>query len=127
MSTSEATIQSDPFSSFGGARETAQKALGDAAANARESAKIAAQKVKETARSGVYNTAYGVSFGVVFSAVFLTELLPEGNVVRRGLEDGAEAGFDSAVAKAEELRAKRRTWRGRRSAHAEDHALSPAH
>jgi len=44
----------------------------------------------------------------VFTAVFLVELLPENNVVRRGLEDGAEAGFDSAIAKAEAGRAKRR-------------------
>ena len=110
MSTNEATIQVDPLWRLGDALETAAKSLGDATTRARDSTKIAARKVKETAHSGVYRAAYGVSFGVVFTAVFLVELLPENNVVRRGLEDGAEAGFDSAVAKAEAGRAKRRAY-----------------
>jgi hypothetical protein len=110
MSTNEETIQSDPLSSLGGAFDTAAKSIGDATTDARESAKIAARKVKESARSGVYNISYGVSFGVVFTAVFLVELLPEDNVVRRGFEDGAEAGFDSAIAKAEAGRARRRAY-----------------
>jgi len=110
MSTNEAAIKSDSLLSEGGVLETAAKSVGDATTRARESAKIAARKVRETAHSGVYNAAYGLSFGVVFTAVFLVELLPENNVVRRGLEDGSEAGFDSAVAKAEAWRAKRRPY-----------------
>jgi len=110
MSTNEAAVQSDPLSSLGDALDNAAKFLGDDTTNARQSAKIAARKVKETAYSGVYKASYGVSFGIVFTAVFLVELLPESNVVRRGFEDGAEAGFDTAVAKAEAGRAKRRTY-----------------
>ena len=110
MSTAKATVASDPISSLGDALESAAESLGDATTDARESAKVAARKVKRTARSGVYHATYGVSFGVVFAAVFLVELLPEDNVVRRGLEDGAEAGFDSDVAKAEARQAKRRPY-----------------
>lgn len=50
MTTNEGTIQPDPLSSLGGAFESATKSIGDATADARESAKVAAQKVKETAR-----------------------------------------------------------------------------
>lgn len=110
MSTKEATLDTDPLANLGDALETAAETLGDAATNARESATVAARKVKKTARSGVYHAAYGLSFGVVFAAVFVVELLPEDNLVRRGLEDGAEAGFDSAVAKSESRQAKRRPY-----------------
>jgi hypothetical protein len=72
--------------------------------NATNSAKVAARKVKDAAHSG----AYGVAFGVVFSAVFLVELLPANNVLRRGFEDGAEEGFDAAIAKSAARNSKRR-------------------
>jgi hypothetical protein len=38
---------------------------------------------------GAYKTAYWVSYGFVYSTVYLTELLPEDNSFRRGLEEGA--------------------------------------
>jgi len=53
-------------------------------------------KVQQRIGSGAYYTGYGLSYGIVFSAVFLTELLPEGNVIRRGFEDGAAAGMSAA-------------------------------
>lgn len=97
MSTNEAAIRADLLSNLEGSLDVAGRSLGNAA-----------RKVKKAASSGLYNVSYGASFGVVFAAVFLVELLPGSNVIRRGLEDGAEAGLDSAIAKAESARARRR-------------------
>jgi hypothetical protein len=36
-----------------------------------------------------------VAFGLVYSAVFITEMLPKGNVIRRGFIEGTEAAMDS--------------------------------
>lgn len=107
MSKAENIDDSDPFAILGEALESAAETLGDATSNARASAKIAARKTRETIGAGVYKTAYGVSYGLVFGAVFLTELLPEDHIVRRGLEEGAEAGRAAASEKAHALTASR--------------------
>ena len=79
--------------------ESSSKGFTDAATDARAAAKIAAQNVKDGFGWSVYKAAFGVSFGVVFTGVFLTELLPAQNVLRRGLEDGADAAFDAIEAR----------------------------
>ena len=89
------TVETDAFSALGEALETAAVRVEEGAANARESAKQAAGSVRHAFRAGVYNTAYWTSYGVVYTTVFLTELLPEENILRRGLEDGADAALEA--------------------------------
>ncbi|ACB95316.1 hypothetical protein [Beijerinckia indica] len=103
--TAEPTVETNALSVLGDALESAAVSLGEAATDARESAKIAAKKVRGTLSAGVYKAAYGVSFGVVFSAVFLTELLPEDSVLRRGLVDGAKDGLEVALSRTHEASA----------------------
>ena len=100
MSTTAETTEihePDVFSVLGEALESAAETLGDVTASARDSARHAARTVSGAVSTGVYKGSYGASYGVVFSAVFLTELLPLGNALRRGLEDGANAGIDAAT------------------------------
>lgn len=87
------------FASLQEAMEQAVDYLGGAGASAGASVKSAAGRTGEIAGAGVYRSAYGLSYGLVFSAVFLKELLPTGNAVRRGFEDGAEAAFDAIEAR----------------------------
>lgn len=75
--------------------ENAIDYIGAAGASAGASVKSAAGKAGEVIGVGAYKGAYGASYGIVFAAVFLKELLPTGNVVRRGFEDGAHAAFDA--------------------------------
>jgi hypothetical protein len=88
---------SNPLSVLGEALEAASASIGDARSDATASAKAAALKVQTGVGTGAYYTAYGVSYGLVFSGVFLKELLPVGNALRRGFEDGAHAAIDRAV------------------------------
>ncbi len=81
------------------AMENAIDYIGTASASAGASVKSAAGRTGEVMGAGVYKGAYGVSYGLVFSAVFLKELLPTGNAVRRGFEDGAEAAFTAVEAR----------------------------
>jgi hypothetical protein len=94
---SSAAHESNPLSVLGEALDAASQSIGDARADATASAKSAALKVQTGVGAGAYYTAYGVSYGLVFSGVFLKELLPVNNALRRGFEDGAEAGKKSAV------------------------------
>jgi hypothetical protein len=87
----------NPLSVLGEALESAAETFGDATVNARATAKVAARHVKAGLSIGAYKSAYGISYGVVFGAVFLNELLPEGNVIRRGFEEGAEAGLEAVA------------------------------
>ena len=91
--------ESDAFSILGEALESAAERFGDLTAGARDSARSAAHTVQKAVGTGVYKGSYGLSFGLVFGAVFLTELLPEGNTLRRGLTDGAHSGIVSAKSK----------------------------
>jgi len=92
-------VGTNPFSVLGEALESAAETFGDATINARASAKVAAGTVKATLSTGAYKSAYGVSYGLVFGAVFLKELLPESNVIRRGFEEGAEAGLGAVASR----------------------------
>lgn len=105
--------ESDAFSVLGEALESAAETFGDLTASARDGARKAAHNVSHVVSTGVYKGSYGASYGVVFSAVFLTELLPGGNALRRGLEDGASAALDAA--------ANRRTARAAETAGEELH------
>lgn len=75
--------------------ENAAERFEEGSANARQSAKNAAGSTQRVLKVGLYNAAYGVSYGVVFATVFLTELLPKDGILRRGLEEGADAAFDA--------------------------------
>ncbi|MFC7054254.1 hypothetical protein ACFQI3_16295 [Hansschlegelia quercus] len=97
--TALATSERNTFSSLGDALETAAEYVSAAGATAGASVKSAAAKTGEVAGVGAYKTAYGLSFGLVFGAVFLKELLPAGNALRRGFEDGADAAFDAVEAR----------------------------
>ena len=89
--------ENNPFSALGDALDAAAQSVGDARADATASAKVAAAKVQSGVSTGAYYAAYGLSYGLVFSGVFIKELLPAGNPVRRGFEDGATAAFDAAT------------------------------
>jgi hypothetical protein len=91
------TSESNPLSELGEALEAAAESIGNARAEASADAKAAAAKVQTGVTTGAYYTAYGISYGLVFSGVFLKELLPAGNVIRRGFEDGAHAGLEAAT------------------------------
>ena len=89
--------ESDAFSVLGEALESAAETFGDLTASAGDTARNAARGVSSAVSTGVYKGSYGLSFGVVFSAVFLTELLPAGNAIRRGFEDGAHSALETAA------------------------------
>ncbi len=83
------------FSVLGDTLESAAETFEEATANSRDSAKRAAATTKRALGIGVHKTAYGVAFGLVYSAVFITEMLPKGNIIRRGFIEGTEAAIDS--------------------------------
>ncbi|MES1171624.1 MAG: hypothetical protein ABUL77_00165 [Bacteroidota bacterium] len=89
--------KSNPLSALGDALDAASQSISDARADASVSARAAARKVQSGVGFGAYYTAYGVSYGLVFSGVFLKELLPAQSALRRGFEDGADAGSRTAV------------------------------
>jgi len=78
---------------LGDTLESAAEAFEEASVNSSESAKRAAQTTKRAVGNFVHGTAYGVAYGLVYAGVFVTELMPESNVVRRGLAEGAEAAL----------------------------------
>jgi hypothetical protein len=85
----EKAAETNAFSALGDALESAAEKFEEGSAVARQSAKDAAKATRKVFAGGAYNSAYWVSYGFVFSAVYLTELLPENNSFRRGLEEGA--------------------------------------
>jgi hypothetical protein len=85
----EKAVETNAFSALGEALESAAEKFEEGSSVARQSAKDAAKATKRVFAGGVYNSAYWVSYGFVYSAVYLTELLPETNSFRRGLEEGA--------------------------------------
>jgi hypothetical protein len=94
----EEAVVTNAFSALG-------KALGSAAEKVEAGTNVALQSAKKTASAtgevfagGVYNTSYWISYGFVFSTVYLTELLPEENSFRKGLEEGASAAHLKAHA-----------------------------
>jgi hypothetical protein len=95
MTTATKTTTANPFASLGEALETAAEHFEEGSANARQSAKNAAGTTQRIFKVGLYNTAYGLSYGLVFATVYLTEMLPKDGVLRRGLEEGADAAFEA--------------------------------
>ena len=94
----EKAAETNAFSALGDALESAAEKFEEGSAVARESAKAAAKTTRRFFADGVYNSAYWVSYGFVYSAVYLTELLPEDNSFRKGLEEGATAAQTKAHA-----------------------------
>jgi hypothetical protein len=107
MATKTKAAPSTVFSVLGDTLETAAESFEEATANSRDSAKRAAATTKRALGIGVHKAAYGVAFGLVYSAVFITEMLPKGNLVRRGFIEGTEAALDSRR-KAQTLREKKK-------------------
>jgi len=95
MATKTKVVASTVFSVLGDTLESAAETFEEATANSRDSAKRAAATTKRALGIGVHKTAYGVAFGLVYSAVFITEMLPKGNIVRRGFIEGTEAALES--------------------------------
>jgi hypothetical protein len=95
MATKTKAAANTVFSVLGDTLESAAETFEDATANSRDSAKRAAATTKRALGNGVHKTAYGVAFGLVYSAVFVTEMLPKGNIIRRGFIEGTEDALDS--------------------------------
>src|SRR5580658_8512051 len=95
MATKTKAAAATVFSVLGDTLESAAETFEEATANSRDSAKRAAATTKRVLGNGVHKTAYGVAFGLVYSAVFITEMLPKGNLIRRGFIEGTEAAIDS--------------------------------
>ncbi|HEY3898487.1 MAG TPA: hypothetical protein VGM54_07735 [Chthoniobacter sp.] len=108
MATKTKAAPSTVFSVLGDTLESAAESFEEATANSRDSAKRAAATTKRALGIGAHKAAYGVAFGLVYSAVFITEMLPKGNLVRRGFIEGTEAALDSRR-KAQTLREKKHT------------------
>jgi hypothetical protein len=102
----KAAAPSTVFSVLGDTLESAAESFEEATASSRDSAKRAAATTKRALGIGVHKAAYGVAFGLVYSAVFITEMLPKGNLIRRGFIEGTEAALDSRR-KAQTLREKK--------------------
>src|ERR1700683_1303230 len=95
MSTKSEASTANVFSMLGDTLESAAEAFEEASVNSSESAKRAAQTTKRALGNWVHGAAYGVSYGLIYAGGFVTELIPETNVVRRGLAEGAEAPLDA--------------------------------
>ena len=93
MSTKSGASTANVFSMLGDTLESAAEAFEEASVNSSESAKRAAKTTKRAVGNFVHGTAYGVAYGLVYAGVFVTELMPESNLVRRGLAEGAEAAL----------------------------------
>jgi len=95
MATKTKAAANSVFSVLGDTLESAAETFEEATANSRDSAKRAAATTKRVFGNGVHKTAYGIAFGLVYAGVFVTELLPSGNLIRRGFVEGTEAAIDS--------------------------------
>jgi hypothetical protein len=95
MSTKSGASTANVFSMLGDTLESAAEAFEEASVNSSESAKRAAKTTKRAMGNFLHGAAYGVSYGLVYAGVFVTELMPENNLVRRGLVEGAEAALDA--------------------------------
>jgi hypothetical protein len=95
MATKTKAAANTVFSVLGDTLESAAETFEEATSNSRDSARRAAATTKRALGNGVHKTAYGVAFGLVYSAVFITEMLPKGNIIRRGFIEGTEAAIDS--------------------------------
>lgn len=93
------TTERNAFTALSEALGTAAGYVSEAGASAGGAVKVAAEKSGAAVGVGAYKASYGLSYGIVFGAVFLKELLPAGNAVRRGFEEGAEAAFDAIEAR----------------------------
>jgi hypothetical protein len=93
MSIKSEASTANVFSMLGDTLESAAEAFEEASVNSSESAKRAAQTTKRALGNWLHGAAYGVSYGLVYAGVFVTELMPENNLVRRGLAEGAEAAL----------------------------------
>jgi hypothetical protein len=121
MATKTKVVASTVFSVLGDTLESAAETFEEATANSRDSAKRAAATTKRALGIGAHKAAYGVAFGLVYSAVFITEMLPKGNIVRRGFIEGTEAALDSrrkAQAIREAAKSKPATKAGENTNHA---------
>src|ERR1700722_14854508 len=98
----EKAAETNAFSALGDALESAAEKFEEGSVVARQSAKEAAKATRRVFAGGIYNSAFWVSFGFVYSAFYLTELLPESNSFRRGLEEGAADAQTKAHAGKEE-------------------------
>jgi hypothetical protein len=107
MATKTKAAPATVFSVLGDTLESAAESFEEATANSRDSAKRAAATTKRALGIGVHKAAYGVAFGLVYSAVFITEMLPKGNMIRRGFIEGTEAALDSRR-KTQTLREKKK-------------------
>jgi hypothetical protein len=106
MATKSKAAPNTVFTVLGDTLESAAESFEEATASSRDSAKRAAATTKRALGNGVHKAAYGVAFGLVYSAVFITEMLPKGNLIRRGFIEGTEAALDSRR-KAQALREKK--------------------
>ena len=95
MATKTKAAANTVFSVLGDTLESAAETFEEATSNSRDSAIRAAATTKRALGNGVHKTAYGIAFGLVYSAVFITEMLPKGNIIRRGFIEGTEAALDS--------------------------------
>jgi hypothetical protein len=95
MATKTKAAANTVFSVLGDTLESAAETFEEATVNSRDSAKRAAATTKRALGNGVHKTAYGIAFGLVYSSVFITEMLPKGNLIRRGFIEGTEAALDS--------------------------------
>src|SRR5579863_7213641 len=95
MATKTKAVASTVFSVLGDTLESAAESFEEATANSRDSARRAAATTKRALGIGVHKAAYGVAFGLVYSAVFITEMLPQENIIRRGLLEGTDAALNS--------------------------------
>ena len=75
--------------------ESAAETFEEVTANAHHSAKRAAGVTKSALSIALYKTCYGISYGAVYSSVFVFEWMSEGNTIRRGFAEGAEAAFEA--------------------------------
>jgi len=117
MATKTKAAPATVFSVLGDTLETAAESFEEATANSRDSAKRAAATTKRALGIGVHKAAYGIAFGMVYSAVFITEMLPKGNIIRRGFIEGTEAALDS--------RRKAQTAREKKSAEPKAESTTP--
>jgi hypothetical protein len=95
MATKSRKIESNAFSVLGDALESAAESFEEVTVNARDSASKAAKTARRAIGTGVHKTGYGLAYGVIYASIFLTELWPEDNAWRRGLQDGATDAIEA--------------------------------
>jgi len=94
-SSQKANSNSSPFHKLGDTLESAAETFEEVTANAHDSAKRAAGVTKSALINALYKTCYGISYGSVYSSVFVFEFMSDGNTIRRGFAEGAEAAVEA--------------------------------